>query len=85
VRREAASDRLQLPEIREGPLQPRFWREALRHGPFALNFVHIVEAKVEGVAEVVEFLAIGGAARLNHFAPADRWLVGPRGKPDERG
>ena len=84
MRRAAASDRLQGPEIREGPLHPTNWREAVKHGPFALNFVH-VEAKVEGVAEVVESLAIGVAAGLEVFAPADRRLVELRGKPDRRG
>ena len=84
MRRAAASDRLQLPEFREGPLHPTNWREALTHGPFALNVVH-VEAKAEGVAVVVEYLAIGVAAGLDDFAPADRWLVEPRGKPDRRG
>ena len=56
------------------------WRDALVHGPFALAFVDVSEAKDDGSGEVVEAMSIGGVMLLDDFTPGPLY----RGQHDER-
>jgi predicted O-methyltransferase YrrM len=58
------------------------WRAILAHGPFALLFVDVAEAKGEGANEVVAALAPGGLAVLDDLTPEEHWPEDWRGKPD---
>lgn len=56
------------------------WREALGHGPFALAFVDVAEAKDSGADEVIEAMLPGGLLLLDDFTPGPLY----QGKHDER-
>lgn len=58
------------------------WRGLLPHGPFALLFADVTDAKAGHPELLVQALAPGGVVVLDDLTPEDQWPPEWRGKPD---
>lgn len=58
------------------------WQALLQHGPFAMLFVDVSEAKNNFADDVIDALRPGGLVVIDDLTPVDDWPEQWAGKPD---